>query len=122
MIDFSEIDHLKQLMDQSAFSKALWLIDKLCTKSPHSPYLWIMRARLEMLEGGSDSNPFGDAEKFLLIAYQINPNDFEVLEELAHFYDVIKPNQENAVKFSSLLLSKVKNLEQDMKIMLESFD
>lgn len=106
-------------MDRRIFDEALLLVSDLCAKNPYSPYLWIVRARLEILEGGSDSNPFGDAEKFLLCAYQINPNDIEALEELAHFYDVIEPNREKAQRFASLLIEKIEILERDMKNILE---
>ena len=119
LIDFSELDQLKQFMEGRLFDEALLLVSDLCTKNPYSPYLWIVRARLEMLEGGSDSNPFGDAEQFLLSAHQINPNDIDALEELAHFYDVIEPNREKAQRFASLLLEKIAILERDMKNILE---
>ncbi len=113
-LDLLELDQLAQSMQSKVFDKALVLAGDLCAKNPLSPYLWIVRARLEMLVGGSDEDPFGAAESFLLAAYKINQNDMEVLEELAHFYDVIVPDREKAKQFGVLLLEKLKLLERDM--------
>jgi hypothetical protein len=118
-IDFSELDRLKQFMNEQLLDEALLLTSDLCIKYPFSPYLWIVRGRLEILIGGSDTNPFGNAEKFLLCAHDINPNDTEALEELTHFYDVIEPNREEAKKFGFLLLEKIEIIGRNIKGLLK---
>lgn len=119
MINLNQINHLKRLMGENRFNEALSLIENLCNENYYSPYLWNVRARLEMLQGGSDGDPFGNAEKYLRIAFEINPDDLEVLEELAHFYDVLVPDREKSVRFATMVSEKVGLLQRDMRKILE---
>lgn len=109
-----KVETLRGLLKEGQLIKAMSLAETLSVENPLSPFIWIVRARLEMLEGGSDDNPFGVAEGFLMTAYDINPNDIECLEELVHFYDVIDPNEDLAKKYAAILLAKIDALRKDI--------
>jgi predicted Zn-dependent protease len=85
---------------------ALKLIEGLIKKNPLSPYLHVMRAELILLQNHPNTPPLDAAERSYLRAHNMNPNDLEAIEGLAHFYDAVNPDRRKAKKFAELYLQK----------------
>ncbi len=63
-----------------------------------------------------------DAGDCLLKAHEINANDLEVIEELAHYYDIVVPDSQLATHYASLLLDKIRNMSNDMAEIINESD
>jgi len=85
-------------------------------KNPLSPFLLIFLAM--MIQQDESESDFiynlEDAEKFLLSALKINDQDIDAMIELAHLYDTIVPKPQEAFKYASLVLSKIKKIKLEM--------
>ena len=98
---------LHSLFFKKKYQKALMVVEEMLIKNQISPYLLVRKARLIMLQNESDLHDINDVEKILLQAYEINPDDLEVLEELYYFYNVIAQNFTASDKYKNILLKIV---------------
>jgi len=111
-----EISHLRNLCRNGQYRLALTLIGPMVEKNPLSPFLLIFLAM--MIQQDESESDFiynlEDAEKFLLSALKINDQDIDAMIELAHLYDTIVPKPQEAFKYASLVLSKIKKIKLEM--------
>jgi hypothetical protein len=66
--------------------------------------------RLQLSDGGNLS----EIEECLQRALSLDPNSIEVLQEAAHFYDVVVPNNRKARKFAADCRKKADKLVAEM--------
>lgn len=120
--EISKLNLLRVMMNNSDFDEALILVDKLLLDNYLSPFLHATKARLIMLHSEGCQYSLEDAGKCLLSAQEINPNDLEVIEELAHFYDIVMPDSKLASHYATLLLEKIGAMSKDMAEILDDND
>lgn len=109
---------LRLLMGAQNYDEAFRLVDKLIGQCALSPYLLVMKARLILLLDRADGPPLDEAERCLLEAHEINNYDLEVIEELAHFYDVTLPNPSQAARFAGIAMKRLAVLHPSLQLIL----
>lgn len=112
-----EIDQLSALRAQGVFRAKLDLLEEQLQNGHECPYLLTQKAMLIQLQGGESS--LEDAEQCLLRAHEINPNNLETLVELAHFYDAVIPNPEQAKHYATLFRDAVTGSLESLREILE---
>ena len=90
------------------FEKALAEVERLLKKHADDPRLWNIRGDLIQLLDSTDGPPLAEAGKSYRKALELNPNDLEAMEGLAHFYDAVELNRSKARKFAGMYLEKAK--------------
>jgi len=111
----ADIKKLHLLLSEKKLSEALIFVEELLTKNLISPYLLVQKARLIMLQNTDQAPPLAEVERCLLLAHEINQDDFEVIEELAHYYDVVDPHPESAKKYKDLFLDRSSKIAKEMR-------
>src|SRR4051812_45785041 len=110
---------LKKHMDEQEFEAALSEVDRLLAKESGNAYLWNLRGDLVQLLDTKDGPPLAQAAESYRKALEINPNDLEAIEGLAHFYDVIERRPSEAKKYAKQYLDKTKKSLLEMNRILE---
>jgi hypothetical protein len=119
--DIQLLSEIKILMRERRYDDALELLDDLSKRNQISPYLLLMKARLIQLSEIDREGGLEEAEKHLLQAHEINCEDLEVIEDLAHFYDVVMPNRDLAKSFSEMYLSRTAKTGREIQEILAEF-
>ena len=89
---------------------------------PETPGLWVAKARLMMLDDHpEDHEPSGldEIEKCILQALELEPEHLEALEEAAHFYDVIIPDRDKAIKYAQRYVQVAGRVVDDMQAIID---
>lgn len=89
---------------------------------PECPGLWVAKARLMMLDDHpEDHEPSGldEIEKCILQALELEPEHLEALEEAAHFYDVIIPDRDKAIKYAQRYVQVAGRVVDDMQAIID---
>lgn len=120
--EIEQLSHLRVLMNSSRYDEALSLVDRLLQNNYLSPFLHALKARLIMLSSEECPYTLDDAGDCLLKALEINANDLEVIEELAHYYDIVAPDSQLATRYASLLLDKIRDISNDMAEIINESD
>lgn len=118
--ELEKLSHLRVLMNGSRFDEALRLVDGLLQDNYLSPFLHATKARLIMLSSEECRYSLVDAGDCLLKAFKINANDLEVIEELAHYYDIVMPDSQLAIQYASLLVDKMRSMSNDMAEIIDT--
>ena len=72
-----------------------------------------------MLDEGNSSHSLKDAEDSLMQAHEIDANNLDIVEDLAHFYDAMKDDRIMAVKYSRMWLAMVEKRSREIRAILE---
>jgi len=97
---------LNRLRKSGLWGDALAKVDVLLLSNPFAVQLYLLHAELIQLQDENTGHTLEDAEASLKRAFEIDPNNFDVLVDLMHFYDVICPNPSKAIEYAT----KVKSL------------
>ena len=117
-----KLSEIRNLADKGKMREALSQVDELLARASECPYLWNLRGALILLVETNDGPPPGDAAKSYLRALELNPNDLEALEGLAHFYDTIDPKPDEAKRYAREYLEKAKKIHIAMERIIAEQD
>jgi hypothetical protein len=100
--EFSEqIERIRAACSQQNFDEALVGLNALLKQNPHCPFLWNFKGDLIQLAESSPQFTPKDAENSYKRALDLNPADLEAMESLAHFYDAVEPNADEAKRHAN---------------------
>ena len=93
---------------------------------PECPDLWVVRARLLMLEDEplDDQIHLGmaEVERCILKALDLDPRHLEAIEEAARFYDAVVPNRTKALTYAERYLQLAGKVVDDMKAIVQQLN
>jgi hypothetical protein len=90
---------------------------------PDCPYLLVFHAILiQSLDTVEDDYTLDDAEVSLLRAHEVDKSYLPALEELAHFYDAVKPDPAKARTFAAAYIEKIRPILERMQIIVAESD
>lgn len=115
MDDFSEIH---ELFAARQFDDALAKIDKLLAQCPDCPNLLVSRGVVIQLLDHREGPALKEAERSLLRALEVSPDNVNAIEELAHYYDAVADDSEKAKHFAREYLNRVEPVTQEMRALL----
>ncbi len=102
------------------FNGALAEIELLLASNKSCPHLWNLRGDAIQLSEDLPGLELKDAELSYKTALELNPNDLETLESLAHFYDAVDDNPKEAKRFAqAYVILAAKSLKEMEKILAE---
>jgi len=102
------LGRIRKLSDVRQFKRALSQVDKLLAQQPDCPYLWNYRGNLIQLLDEGDVPAVDEAKTSYLKALEVNPDDLEALENLAHFYDTVGHSPIEAKKYATAYVEKAR--------------
>jgi len=97
---------IKAALNARDFKQAFKLIEESVAVEQTNPYLWNLRADVIQLLDIPDGPPLLEVEKSYLKALEINPEDLESIESLAHYYDAVSTDIEKSKRYAALYLNK----------------
>lgn len=100
--------------------EALTLIDRLLTGHPDCPYLLVFRSILITLENTGTGPSLREAEQDLLQASAVDKSYLPALEELAHYYDAVEPDQKKARLYAAKYVELAGQVISEMKDILKT--
>jgi predicted Zn-dependent protease len=118
-METASIHLLTQLMKAERYAEALGVVVRLLEKNRASPYLLQTKADLIQLQDNSDAPPLDEVEQCLLQAHRMNPNDSEIIEDLAHYYDAVSADDDKAKQYATLYLKKIDGGMKAMKKIID---
>ena len=87
---------------------------------PDCPYHLVNRAIAIQLLDREDGPSLEDALRSLERAHELDPGHIEALQELAHFFDAVAPDETKATHFARLCLEQVQKVSDEMSEILTS--
>lgn len=112
------IRQIKKLCKQDKLQEALSQVDSLLSLQTESPYLWNLRGDLLQMQDTMDGPPLEESARCYLKALELNANDLEAMESLAHFYDAVNVKPAKAKKFAKAYIEKTKTSIRAMERIL----
>ena len=100
-------------------ARGLEMIGEALEVHPDCPYLLVLQAVL--IQAQRTEGPLGlkDAERSLLRAYEIDAGYLPAIEELAHYYDAVEPDQERPRAYARQYIDKTSEPLLRMRQILE---
>jgi hypothetical protein len=96
--------------------EALQQLSALLRGFPDCPYLLVFFSIFVLWQDSEDDGyTLDDVEAALLKAHEVDKSYLPALEELAHFYDVMKPDPAKARAFASSYIEKTRKILEDMQ-------
>jgi hypothetical protein len=89
---------------------------------PECPGLWVAKARLMMLDDHPEnhgSSGLNEIERGILQALELEPEHLEVLEETAHFCDVVIPDRDKAVMYAQYYVQVAGKVVDEMQAIID---
>ena len=83
-------------------------------RDPDCPYHLVKRSIAILLQDEDSTFTLEDAEADLLKAYESDPKHLESIEELAHYYDAVVPDQAKARRYAQLCRDAASQLIREM--------
>lgn len=99
---------------------ALKQIEECLRLAPDCPYHLVKKAVAIQLLDRPDGPSLEEALESLERAYAIDPAHIEALQELAHFFDAVMPDEQQAARFARLCLSHAERIVVEMNEILGS--
>ncbi len=82
------------------------LIEETVAVEQANPYLWNLRGDVIQLLDIPDGPPLSEVEESYLKALEIEPENLESIESLAHYYDAVSTDVGKSKKYAALYLNK----------------
>ena len=115
MTDFREIH---KLFAARRFDEALTKIDESLAQCPDCTSLLVSRGIVIQLLDHREGPALREAERSLLRALEVSPDNLSAIEELAHYYDAVADDSGKAKHFAREYLSRVEPVIQEMRALL----
>ena len=110
------IAELRRLGELKDIPAALDVTARLLARIPDCPYLLVRRGILIQLGDDEDDGlTLADAERCLLEANATDPMYLPALEELAHFYDAVRPHPQRARNYAQRYIQEAKPILEAMQ-------
>ena len=117
---------IKVILEAAAAGRtleAVQLSSALLRDYPDCPYLLVFHAIfIQSLDTVEDDYTLDDAEASLLKAHEVDKSYLPALEELTHFYDIVKPAPAKARTFAKAYIEKSRKILEDMQTIVEETD
>ena len=110
-----DIGDIKHLMWSQEYDRALLEVEVLRDKCRDCPSIWILRGDLIQLAESADTPPLEEAAVSYKKALEIDPNNLEALESLAHFYDAVVSEPANARQYAQACIQKIELIRSAMQ-------
>jgi hypothetical protein len=102
-------------------SRALELSTALLAEFEDCPYLLVLHSILIRMEDSETlSHTLEEAEQVLLRAHSVDKSYLPALEELAHYYDAVRPDPEKARAFASRYIEKSQKVLDEMRAIVDA--
>jgi hypothetical protein len=115
--------HIKSILEAAAAGRAadaLAETNALLRDHPDCPYLLVWQAILIQVQDPAGAQTLEDAEASLLRAHATDSNYLPALQELAHYYDAVSPDQEKARIFASRYIEKSQKVLDEMRTIVNA--
>jgi hypothetical protein len=100
-------------------SEALALVNALVLERADCPYLLVWQAILIQVQDPVGPQTLEDAEAGLLQAYATDPNYLPAIQELAHYYDAVRPDADKALAFATQYIEKSQKILDEMRQIID---
>lgn len=102
------------------YDKALSELNALLTSECNCPSFWVMRGDLIQLGENASTPPLTEAAASYKKALELDPNDLEAIESLAHFFDAVISQPTDAKQYARAYIEKVDPIRSAMLGIIES--
>jgi len=114
---------IKSILEAAAAGKtaeALTGTIALLQERPDCPYLLVWHAVLIQVQDPVGEQTLEEAEASLLRAHATDANYIPALEELAHYYDAVKPDPIKARAFASAYIETSRKVLDEMQAIVDA--
>jgi predicted Zn-dependent protease len=95
------LESIAQLAREKRIHDALQGIDEAISAYADNPSLWIMRGDLIQLVDSAPLGSLTEAERSYHRALELDPDNLEAIESLAHYYDAVGADPAKAKEFAA---------------------
>ena len=113
------LNNIKDALKECDFVQAFNLIEEFLGAQQDNPYLWNLRGNVIQLLDIPDHPPLSEVERSYLKALEINPDDLDSIESLAHYYDALLDDVDQSKKYAQLYLDKTTKVRSAMDAILQ---